>query len=237
MAAKGGSKAPVVTIDGPSGTGKGTIATLMARELEWHYLDSGALYRAVAWAAGREGVPLDAGKAVELGDLARNLGIRFEPTAEGPVRIFIDDDEVTQALRTGEISEGASVVAAMEPVRDGLLALQRSFNLEPGLVADGRDMGTVVFPEAPAKLFLTATPEERALRRYEQLRGQGSDVTLDRIRDELRQRDERDARRTVAPLRPADDAYVVDTTEISIEEVLAEALNWVRQRCSDRLQQ
>ena len=237
MAAKGGSRAPVVTIDGPSGTGKGTIATLMARELEWHYLDSGALYRAVAWAAGREGVPLDAGKAAELGELARNLGIRFEPTAEGPVRIFIDDDEVTQALRTGEISEGASVVAAMEPVRDGLLALQRSFNQEPGLVADGRDMGTVVFPEAPAKLFLTATPEERALRRYEQLRGQSSDVTLDRIRDELRQRDERDARRTVAPLRPADDAYVVDTTEISIEEVLAEALNWVRQRCSDRLQQ
>jgi len=237
MAAEGSNGAPVVTIDGPSGTGKGTIATLMARELEWHYLDSGALYRAVAWAAGREGVRLDAAKAAELGELARHLGIRFEPTAEGPVRIFIDDEEVTQALRTGEISEGASVVAAMEPVREGLLALQRGFNREPGLVADGRDMGTVVFPDAPAKLFLTATPEERAVRRYEQLRGQGVDVTLDRIRDELRQRDERDARRTVAPLRPADDAYVVDTTEISIEEVLAEVLNWVRQRCSDRLQQ
>jgi len=230
MTANGG-EAPVVTIDGPSGTGKGTIATLLAQELAWHYLDSGALYRAVAWAAGRRGLPLEAARAAELGELARHLGIRFAPTAEGPVQVFIDEEEVTAALRSGEISEGASVVAAMEPVRDGLLDLQRSFAQGPGLVADGRDMGTVVFPHAPAKLFLTATPEERAVRRYEQLRGQGVDVTLDRIREELRQRDERDAKRAVAPLRPADDAYVVDTTDISIEEVLAEVLNWVRQRC------
>ena len=230
MTANGG-EAPVVTIDGPSGTGKGTIATLLAQELAWHYLDSGALYRAVAWAAGRQGLPLESTRAPELGELARHLGIRFAPTAEGPVQVFIDEEEVTAALRSGEISEGASVVAAMEPVRDGLLDLQRSFAQGPGLVADGRDMGTVVFPQAPAKLFLTATPEERAVRRYEQLRGQGVDVTLDRIREELRQRDERDAQRAVAPLRPADDAYVVDTTDISIEEVLAEVLHWVRQRC------
>lgn len=222
--------APVVTIDGPSGTGKGTVATLLARELGWHYLDSGALYRGVGLAAGRRGLPLEAARAEALGELARNLAIRFEPTADGPVRAFVDGQEVTAELRSGEVSEAASVVASMQPVRDGLYDLQRGFRQAPGLVADGRDMGTVVFPDAPAKLFLTATPEERARRRYQQLRGQGVDVTLDRIQMELRQRDERDAQRKAAPLRPSEGAYVIDTTDISIEEVLAEALNWVRQR-------
>jgi cytidylate kinase len=226
--------APVVTIDGPSGTGKGTVATLLARELGWHYLDSGALYRAVGWAALQRQVPLEAARAQELGQLARTLGIRFEPTADGPVRAYVDDEEVTDALRSGEVSEAASVVASMQPVRDGLFQLQHDFRQEPGLVADGRDMGTVVFPEAPAKVFLTATPEERARRRYEQLRGQGVDVTLDRIQEELRQRDERDTQRKAAPLRPSDGAYVIDTTDISIEEVLAETLNWVRQRLPER---
>ncbi|HKJ71132.1 MAG TPA: (d)CMP kinase [Gammaproteobacteria bacterium] len=229
-----GKDAPVVTIDGPSGTGKGTVATLLARELGWHYLDSGALYRAVGWAARRRGVPLEAARARELGELARTLAIRFEPTAEGPVRALVDGEEVTAELRSGETSEAASVVASMQPVRDGLFELQRSFRQEPGLVADGRDMGTVVFPDAPAKVFLTATPEERAKRRYDQLRGQGVDVTLGRIQAELRQRDERDTQRTAAPLRPSDGAYVVDTTDISIEEVLAETLNWVRQRLPER---
>jgi cytidylate kinase len=227
--------APVVTIDGPSGTGKGTVATLMARELGWHYLDSGALYRAVGWAALQRGLGLEAANATDLGELARTLAIRFEPTAEGPVRAFVDDREVTEALRSGEVSEAASVVASMQPVRDGLFELQRQFAQEPGLVADGRDMGTVVFPEAPAKLFLTATPEERAQRRYQQLRGQGVDVTLDRIKNELSQRDERDTQRKAAPLRPSEGAYVIDTTDISVEEVLAEALNWVRQRLPGRL--
>lgn len=226
--------APVVTIDGPSGTGKGTVATLLARELDWHFLDSGALYRAVGWAALRRGVPLDAAHAPELGELARHLGIRFEATAEGPVRAYVDQEEVTQGLRTGEVSEAASVVAAMQPVREGLLGLQRDFRQEPGLVADGRDMGTVVFPDAPAKIFLNATPEERARRRYEQLRQQGADVNLDRIKEELRQRDERDTQRKAAPLRPAEGAYVIDTTDISVEEVLAEALTWVRQRLPER---
>ena len=227
-------QAPVVAIDGPSGTGKGTVATLLARELGWHYLDSGALYRAVGLAANQRGFALEAAEAENLGELARTLAIRFEPTADGPVRAFVDEREVTGELRSNATSEAASVVAAMQPVRDGLLELQRSFRQEPGLVADGRDMGTVVFPEAPAKIFLTATPEERARRRYDQLRGQGVDVTLDRIQQDLRQRDERDTHRKAAPLRPSEGAYVVDTTEISIEEVLAEALNWVRQRLPER---
>ena len=226
--------APVVTIDGPSGTGKGTVATLLARELGWHYLDSGALYRAVAWAAVQRGIPPEPARAEELGELARNLAVRFEPTAKGPVRVYVDDTDATGELRSGEISEAASRVAAMKPVRDGLLELQHSFRQEPGLVADGRDMGTVVFPEAPAKLFLTATPEERARRRFEQLRDQGVDVTFDRIKAELAERDERDAKRDAAPLRPSEGAYVIDTTDISIEEVLAEAHNWVRQCLPER---
>jgi cytidylate kinase len=227
-------EAPVVTVDGPSGTGKGTLSALLARELGWHYLDSGALYRAVAWSARDRGVPLEAERAEELGRVARDLAIRFQPTEEGPVRVFIDDREVTGELRTGPVSEGASVVASLKPVRDGLMAVQRGFRQQPGLVADGRDMGTVVFPDAPAKLFLNATPNERARRRYEQLREQGVDVNLDKIREELQQRDERDAQRKVAPLRPSEGAYVVDTTDISVEEVLAEAMSWIRQCFPER---
>ncbi|MFP4560336.1 MAG: (d)CMP kinase [Thiohalorhabdus sp.] len=234
MAANGEDSAPVVTIDGPSGTGKGTLANLLAQELGWHYLDSGALYRAVGWAAIQEGIPLEAAHAEELGALARNLDIRFQPEAEGPVRTFIGEQEVTQDLRSGPVSEAASIVASLKPVRDGLLDLQRRFRAPPGLVADGRDMGTVVFPEAPAKIFLTATPEERARRRYEQLRGQGCDVNLERITEELRQRDERDTHRNVAPLRPSEGAYVIDTTDISIEEVVAETLRRVRQSLPEK---
>ncbi|HKJ87890.1 MAG TPA: (d)CMP kinase [Gammaproteobacteria bacterium] len=234
MASDGEEPAPVVTIDGPSGTGKGTLANLLARELGWHYLDSGALYRAVAWAGRSEGLQLEAGQAEALGEVARNLAIRFLPVETGDVRVFIGDREVTRELRSGPVSEGASIVASMKPVREGLLDLQRCFRRAPGLVADGRDMGTVVFPESPAKIFLTATPEERARRRYEQLRAQNSDVTLERIAQDLRQRDERDAHRTVAPLRPAEGAYVIDTTDISIEEVLAEALHRVWQCFPDQ---
>ncbi|MEF8792717.1 (d)CMP kinase [Thiohalorhabdus sp.] len=229
-----GDPPPVVTIDGPSGTGKGTVATLLARELGWHYLDSGALYRAVGWAAVQGDIPLEPIRAEDLSDLARNLAVRFEPTGEGPVRVFVDDWEVTAELRSGKISEAASRVAAMQPVRDGLLELQHNFRQEPGLVADGRDMGTVVFPDTPAKLFLTATPEERARRRYEQLRDQGVDVMFERIKAELGDRDERDAKRNAAPLRPSEGAYVIDTTDISIEEVLAQAHSWVRQRLPER---
>lgn len=230
-------EAPVVTVDGPSGTGKGTLSALLAQEVGWHYLDSGALYRAVALAARERGVALAAEAAEELGRVARHLAVHFEPMPEGPVRAFVDDQDVTDELRSGPVSEGASVVAALVPVREGLLALQQASRRQPGLVADGRDMGTEVFPDAPAKLFLSATPDERARRRYEQLREQGGDVNLDKIRQELKQRDDRDAQRDVAPLRPADDAYVIDTTDISVEEVLAEAMNWLRQRYPKRFDQ
>lgn len=226
--------APVVTVDGPSGTGKGTLAGLLARELGWHYLDSGALYRAVGLEALRRGIPLDAGQEDRLAALARDLDVRFQPSPEGGVRSFLAGDEVTRHLRTAEVSEAASVVASLPAVREGLLALQRSFRRMPGLVADGRDMGTVVFPDAPVKLYLDATPAERARRRYEQLRAQGADVNLDQLSQELRQRDQRDAQRQAAPLRPAEGAYVIDTTDVSIEGVLAEALRRVRQELPDR---
>jgi len=229
LASNSDAQAPVVTIDGPSGTGKGTLAGLLARELGWHYLDSGALYRAVALEALSQGIPLEGDRQEEVANLARRLDLRFEPSREGDVRVFLAGEEVTRALRSAEVSEAASIVAASAAVREGLLDLQHGFRQSPGLVADGRDMGTVVFPDAPVKLFLTATPEERARRRYEQLRAQGADVNLDRIRKELEQRDDRDAQRQAAPLRPAEGAYIIDTTEIPIEGVLTEALTRVRQ--------
>lgn len=234
MANDPATRAPVVTVDGPSGTGKGTLAGLLARELGWHYLDSGALYRTVGLVGLRRRIPLEPEQEDRLGALARDLDIRFEPSAEGSVRAFLGGEEVTGDLRTGEVSEAASVVASLPAVREGLLDLQRSFRRMPGLVADGRDMGTVVFPDAPVKLYLDATPEERARRRYEQLRGRGVDVSLDQLSGELRQRDQRDAQRQAAPLRPAEGAYVIDTTDVSIEGVLAEALRRVRQELPDQ---
>ncbi len=228
------SRVAVVTIDGPSGTGKGTLAGLLARALGWHCLDSGALYRAVGLEALRQGIPLTSSQEARLASLAHHLGLHFEPSREGLVRTFLGEEEVTWALRQGEVSEAASLVAALPEVREALLALQRSFRREPGLVADGRDMGTVVFPYAPIKLFLTATLEERARRRFEQLRAQGVNVRLDELIEELRQRDTRDAQRQAAPLRPAEDAHVIDTTKLSIEEVLAQALDRTRQALPDR---
>ncbi|QBM16703.1 cytidylate kinase [Marinobacter sp. JH2] len=213
------SKAPVITVDGPGGAGKGTITQMLARQLGWHLLDSGALYRLTALAAIRQSVSLDDESG--LVNVAATLDVEFEPGEVGqPVRVLLAGEEVTSEIRTEACGNNASKVAVMQPVRDALLQRQRDFQKAPGVVADGRDMGTVVFPCAPVKIFLTASAEERARRRYNQLKETGVDVSIDAVLDEIRVRDDRDMNRSAAPLKPADDAQVIDSTGLSIEEVL-----------------
>lgn len=222
-------QAPVIAIDGPSGSGKGTIASLLAKKLGWSLLDSGALYRLLAFAARNHGVDLTNEEALKL--LAAHLDVQFVAAANGqPQRIILEGEEVTDAIRNEQIGAGASQVAALGAVRDALLQRQRAFQEMPGLVADGRDMGTVVFPDAPLKIFLTASAEERARRRYLQLKAKGDDVNLASLLDEIRLRDERDTQRTVAPLKPAVDAIQLDSTELSIEQVLERILSEVANR-------
>jgi cytidylate kinase len=212
-------QAPVITIDGPSGSGKGTVAGILAKRLGWNLLDSGALYRLLAFAAGNHGVALSNEASLQL--LAAHLDVQFiAATAEHPQHIILEGDEVTQAIRNETVGAGASMVAALPAVRTALLQRQRAFQEMPGLVADGRDMGTVVFPDAPLKVFLTASAEERARRRYLQLKARGDDVSLSSLLDEIRARDERDTQRAVSPLKPAADAIQLDSTELSIEQVL-----------------
>jgi len=221
--------APVITIDGPSGSGKGTVAGILAKRLGWNLLDSGALYRLLAFAAGNHGVALDNEALLEK--LAAHLDVQFIGATDGkPARIILEGDEVTHAIRSETVAAGASKVAALPAVRDALLQRQRAFLEFPGLVADGRDMGTVVFPDAPLKVFLTASAEERARRRYLQLKAKGDDVSLSGLLDEIRARDERDTQRAIAPLKPAADAIQLDSTELSIEQVLERIMSEIALR-------
>ncbi|MBM1199027.1 MULTISPECIES: (d)CMP kinase [Pseudomonas] len=221
--------APVITIDGPSGSGKGTVAGILAKRLGWNLLDSGALYRLLAFAAGNHGVALDNEALLEK--LAAHLDVQFIGATDGkPARIILEGDDVTHAIRSETVAAGASKVAALPAVRDALLQRQRAFLEFPGLVADGRDMGTVVFPDAPLKVFLTASAEERARRRYLQLKAKGDDVSLSGLLDEIRARDERDTQRAIAPLKPAADAIQLDSTELSIEQVLERIMSEIALR-------
>lgn len=218
---------PVITIDGPSGSGKGTISRMLARELGFQFLDSGALYRLLAFAAQRRGIALDDESA--LAALSGELDIRFPADGEGD-RVLLDGEDVGDAIRTEAAGGGASRVAALPAVREALLDRQRRFRLLPGLVADGRDMGTVVFPDAEAKIFLTASAEERARRRYKQLKEKGISVVFDDVLADIQVRDERDASRSVAPLRPAQDADLVDTSELDISATIERLRDFLKNR-------
>jgi cytidylate kinase len=224
------SIAPVLTIDGPSGSGKGTISRRVAERLGWHLLDSGALYRLVALAGLRAG--LAPGDEAGHAGLAGAMQVRFGSAADGGEQILLGEpaEEVTSAIRSEEAGQGASRVAIWPQVRAALLERQRGFARPPGLVADGRDMGTVVFPGAEVKIFLTASPEERAQRRHKQLKDKGSDASLAALSLEIAERDRRDSTRAVAPLKPAADAVLIDSTGVPIGAVVEQVLAELRAR-------
>ena len=212
-------KAPVITVDGPGGSGKGTIAMRLAEKLGWHFLDSGALYRLVAVAAMDRGI--EANQETALGQVAESLDVDFGISSEGMV-ILLDGNYITGRLRSESVSVFSSEIAVFPLVRAALVQRQRAFRKLPGLVADGRDMGTVIFSDAILKIFLTASAEARAKRRYKQLKEKGENVNLSRLFRDIKKRDERDSSRAVAPLKPAEDAQIIDSTELNIEEVLQE---------------
>jgi cytidylate kinase len=217
---------PVLTIDGPSGSGKGTVSRAVAKALGWALLDSGALYRLVALAGRRASISLD--DAAALGQLAGRFNIRFGSTDSGDEAVWLDGQDVTRAIRTEEAGNDASKVAALVPVRAALLERQRRFAVSPGLVADGRDMGTVVFPHARPKIFLTASPQERAQRRYKQLKEKGVAANLAALSLEIAERDRRDSTRTASPLVASADATMLDTTGMSVDDVIERVLRIAR---------
>ena len=218
---------PVLTIDGPSGVGKGTVANIMAQELKWNLLDSGAIYRAFALAATKRNIQID--NTDELLKLASNLDLRFESDpSNNKLSIYLDNSEVSDELRTEKTAELASKFAMIGSLRGSLLLRQQKFKQPPGLVADGRDMGTVVFEDAPFKVFLTANVEERAQRRLKQLQDKGIAGILSQTLEEVQKRDERDASRKHSPLKPSKDALVIDTSNLTINEVVAKVMAVVK---------
>lgn len=220
------NQVPVLTLDGPSGVGKGTICLRVATELGWHILDSGSLYRLTALIASRASSLDDISQLTEI---ARNIDVVYTADHD-QLRINLAGEDVTDAIRTEEVGVMASKIAAIPELREALLDRQRAFAAAPGLVADGRDMGSVVFPEAELKIFLIASPEERAKRRYKQLKDKGIDANLPQLVIELQERDERDSTREASPLVAADNAVTIDTTHLGIEEVFNEVMRWVKQR-------
>ena len=215
---------PIIALDGPSGAGKGVVANFLSTQYKFHLLDSGALYRLVGIAARRNGIALENFALDEalLGEIARSLDVVFIPTnnPEDPLEIMLSGEQVAHEVRTDEAGVDASRVASLPSVRDGLFELQRSFRQSPGLVADGRDMGTVIFPEAEVKIYLTASAKTRADRRYNQLIHKDINVNVRSLFKSIQARDERDMNRAVSPLKPAEDAFVIDSTDMGIEEVL-----------------
>ncbi|TCK18090.1 cytidylate kinase [Thiogranum longum] len=227
MAGQGSMSVPVITVDGPSGSGKGTISHAVAKALGFHFLDSGALYRILAYAAQQKGIALDDEPA--LAELAGKLDIHFPAEGENDV-VLLDGVNVGNNIRTEAAGAGASRVAALPAVREALLQRQRDFRQSPGLVADGRDMGTVVFPDAAVKFFLTASAEERARRRFNQLKEKGKESPYEEILADIQARDERDSSRAVAPLKPAQDAIQIDTTSLDIPTTITRVLDAIKNR-------
>ncbi len=226
------SAIPVIAVDGPSGTGKGTICSHLATWLGWNLLDSGALYRILAVAAEKHHIELDDESAIA--DIAGSLNVVFQQPLPGKdITVIFEGDDITQKIRTEECGNSASQIAILTQVRSALLERQRQFQQSPGLIADGRDMGTVVFTDAPLKIYLIASAEERAKRRYNQLKQKGFDVNLPRLAADIAERDTRDSQRTISPLKPADDAIVVDTTKMDISEVIKKIENLVQETLPD----
>lgn len=224
-------KIPVITLDGPSGTGKGTICHLVAKKLHWNMLDSGAIYRVLAHAARKNGIKPD--QINQLTDLALSLNLRFESSPDNETKVILDNENISQQIRSEQCGQDASLIAAIPEVRGALLERQRDFAQFPGLVTDGRDMGTVVFPNAILKVYLYASAEERANRRYLQLKDNGINVSLAQVVEELAKRDARDTARTHAPLKPAEDAVLIDTTGLTIVQVFNNVLELIDERLNN----